>query len=119
MNKPDVIIAVDDLIFLSKIQAASREAGVSIEIMATPDEVEKKLQGRQSMLIVDLNAEKFSPLELIDRVRKSSTSADTKIVGFFSHMQMELKKRAERLGCDLVLPKSRFIVELASLLRKT
>lgn len=116
MNQPSLLVAVDDLFFLSKIQAAARQMGVTPETVHSSDEVEAKLLGGQSIVIVDLSADGFSATDFITSVLRLRKTLDLRIVGFFSHTRLELKQRAESLGCDLVVPKSRLISELPSLL---
>lgn len=113
-----LLVAVDDLIFLSRIQQEAGRVGIPVEKVLSVVEVESKSQRGAPMLIVDLNAEGFSAMDLVEAVRKLRTPTETKIIGFFSHVQQGLKQQAEKVGCDLVLPRSRFIEILHSLLRR-
>jgi hypothetical protein len=49
---------------------------------------------------------------------KKEYKKQTNIVGFLSHVQGELKVKAQEAGCDMVVPRSAFSQNLPSLLRR-
>ena len=57
------------------------------------------------------------PLTMIPKL-KSKLKKATNIIGFVSHVQGELKMKAQEAGCDMVLPRSAFSQNLAQLLRR-
>jgi len=49
---------------------------------------------------------------------KARLKKGTNIIGFLSHVQGDLKLRAQEAGCDMVLPRSAFSQNLPQLLRR-
>ena len=112
---------VEDLFFLAKIQEIGRKLNVKVEFVKTEKEVTSKVGAGQeekpSLIIVDLNSNSIKPVPLITKLR-SKFKKFTSIVGFVSHVQGDLKVKAQEAGCDVVMPRSAFSQNLASLLRR-
>ena len=112
---------VDDLFFLAKINETARKLGVKVEFVKTDKEVFERMgqngNDKPSLIIVDLNSLTSKPLTIIPKL-KSKLKKDTNIIGFVSHVQGELKVKAQEAGCDMVLPRSAFSQNLPQLLRR-
>lgn len=112
---------VDDLFFLAKIQEIGRKLNVKVEFVKTEKEIEEKTgetpEDKPSLVIVDLNSNSIKPLTIISKL-KSRFKKTTSIVGFVSHVQGDLKLKAQDAGCDVVMPRSAFSQTLPSLLRR-
>ena len=112
---------VDDLFFLAKINETARKLGVKVEFVKTDKEVFERIgqngSDKPSLIIVDLNSLTSKPLTIIPKL-KSKLKKDTNIIGFVSHVQGELKVKAQEAGCDMVLPRSAFSQNLPQLLRR-
>jgi CheY-like chemotaxis protein len=112
---------VDDLFFLAKIQETARKMNVKVEFVKTDKELQEKIgqngEDKPSLIIFDLNNAGAKPLTMIPKL-KSKLKKATNIIGFVSHVQGELKMKAQEAGCDMVLPRSAFSQNLAQLLRR-
>ena len=112
---------VDDLFFLAKIQEVGRKLNVKVEFVKSHDEITEKAgenaDEKPSLVIVDLNSNSIKPLTVISKL-KSRFKKTTSIVGFLSHVQGDLKVKAQEAGCDVVMPRSAFSQTLPSLLRR-
>ena len=112
---------VDDLFFLAKINETARKLGIKVEFVKTDKEVFDKMNdngnGKPSLIIFDLNNSNAKPLTVIPKL-KSKLKKETNIIGFVSHVQGELKVKAQEAGCDMVLPRSAFSQNLAQLMRR-
>lgn len=116
MNQP-VLVAVDDLFFMSKISETARQLGVPLLFARGQDEViARALSEKPALLIVDLNSTRCSPIETIGQIKEDADLRHIPIVGFLSHVQGDLKVRATMVGCDRVLPRSVFAAHLAKIL---
>jgi CheY-like chemotaxis protein len=112
----DVLALVDDLFFQARISATARQVGVALETVTSGEAlVERVACGAPRLVLVDLNARQ-GPLEAIERLHAAGNSPP--ILGFLSHVQAELAERARAAGCQQVLPRSRFTVELAEILQR-
>jgi len=112
-----VVCFIDDLLFVSKIRNVAQSLGVEIHFVSLPpaDTTEFILEKNASRVIIDLNANKFRPIDLI-RAINSIPGGKPNIVGFVSHVNAELIEMARQEGC-LVLPRSKFLTELDAILR--
>ena len=87
-----------DLLFGSKLQGALRAAGH--EPVAPGEDAD--------VLVVDLTDEPDARIE-------QSASATVPRLGFYSHVEQEVRRRAEDAGFDRVVPRSRMAREAAAL----
>ena len=112
---------VDDLFFLAKIQETARKMNVKVEFVKTDKELYEKMgqngADKPSLIIFDLNNAGARPLTTIPKL-KSKLKKGTNIIGFVSHVQGDLKMKAQEAGCDMVVPRSAFSQNLPSLLRR-
>ncbi len=114
---------VSDLFFVAKIQEISRKLNVKVEFVKPADEIFEKQQQngngdeKPALIIVDLNNAAIKPLSTIQKLKAKLKKA-TNIIGFVSHVQGELKVKAQEAGCDTVLPRSAFSSNLPQLLRR-
>ncbi len=116
-----VVCFIDDLFFLAKIQEVARKLGVKVEFAKAEKEVIDRLtsdeEEKPSLIIFDLNNVNAKPLSVIPKL-KSKLKKQTSIVGFLSHVQGDLKVKAQEAGCDMVVPRSAFSQNLPALLRR-
>ena len=121
VDAPTKIFAfVDDLFFVAKIQEVSRKINVKVEFVKTDKDIAEKTEGSEekpSLIIVDLNSNGIKPLPVITKMRSKYKKA-TSIVGFVSHVQGDLKVKAQEAGCDVVMPRSAFSHNLPNILRR-
>ena len=112
---------VDDLFFLAKIQETARKINVKVEFVKTDKDLQEKMgqngDDKPSLIIFDLNNAGAKPLTMIPKLKAKLKKA-TNIIGFVSHVQGDLKMKAQEAGCDMVLPRSAFSQNLAQLLRR-
>ncbi len=111
---------VEDLFFLTKIQETGRKLNVKVEFVKTDKELYERMGqngDKPSLIIFDLNNLSAKPLTTIPKL-KSKLKKATNIIGFVSHVQGDLKMKAQEAGCDMVLPRSAFSQNLPQLLRR-
>jgi CheY-like chemotaxis protein len=120
-NAPTRIFAfIDDLFFVAKIQEISRKLNVKVEFVKSDKDIAEKTENSEekpSLIIVDLNSNSIKPLPVITKMR-SKYKKSTSIVGFVSHVQGDLKVKAQEAGCDVVMPRSAFSQNLPNILRR-
>jgi hypothetical protein len=98
---------IPDLLFGSNVIGALQAAGHEVELTADPSAV----VGQPDLLIVDLTAE--AP-ERIAAVRDIAVRK----LGFYSHVEVEVREQAQDAGFDLVVPRSRMAREGAALVER-
>lgn len=106
-NEPKRVIAVvNDLFFSSKLTEAAKRAGMSLEFVKEPEAVLEKAKGRPQLIVLDLNFESADPLMLIGALKGSADTKGISLIGYLSHIQVELKQQAQEAGCDMVMARS-------------
>jgi len=114
----NVIAAVDDLFFASKIRGAAEQAGIPVSFARKIEGlIESALQNQPAVIIVDLHSQKIDPIELARQLKADERLRDIPLIGFFSHVQTELQRQAQTAGFDQVMPRSMFTRNLALILQ--
>jgi CheY-like chemotaxis protein len=118
-SKNQIIAVMDDLFFSSKIREAAKLLDLNIEFIKNTDGLIENFESQKpSLLIFDLNSRTCNPTEVIKLLKSSPTLKDIPILAYLSHVQTELKQEADKAGCDLVLPRSKFSRDLREILMK-
>jgi hypothetical protein len=125
--KPDaparIFLFIDDLFFFAKIQEIAKKLNIKVEFVKTVEQVLERTgedvpeEERPSLVVIDLNNLSIKPLSLMPKLR-SGLKKGTSIVGFVSHIQGDLKLKAQEAGFDVVMPRSAFSQNLPQLLRR-
>ena len=111
-----VVALVDDLFFQVKLIETAKQLGLELRTCATADALADEIGARvPKLVVVDLNA-RSNPLEAIERVRASGPQIP--LIGFLSHVQVDLAERARAAGCPEVMPRSKFTQNLATILAR-
>jgi CheY-like chemotaxis protein len=108
-----VVALIPDLLFGSKVQSALEVAGHEVELVG-PERVDGLLTTAQ-LLIVDLTDPDLDGAALVSALNEESQLQGTSTLGFFAHVDIEVRKRAQASGFDLVVPRSRMAREGAQL----
>jgi len=103
-----VLAVVSDLFFSVKLTEAAKRAGLALEFVTDSKEVLEKAKTKPSLIIFDLNFEQANPVKLIETLKESSDTTGISLIGYLSHIQVELKQQAQEAGCDMVLALSAF-----------
>lgn len=121
MHKPvnrKVLAVVSDLFFAAKINEAAKRAGVSVEYVTAGEDVLEKAKSLPMLIIFDLNLESAQPLSLIEKLKSDAALKRINLLGYLPHVEVELKQRAQETGCDMVMPRSAFSMNLPQILKR-
>jgi CheY-like chemotaxis protein len=114
-----VVAIVDDMFFASKIRATAEALGVEIAFPRTRDSaLEKISQSKPQLVIVDLQQQRFDAIEFSSALKANEETQSIQLLGFFSHVAVELQRKATDAGFDRVVPRSVFARELGSILQR-
>lgn len=112
-----ILVVVDDLIFLSKIQHAAALLNVPLET-ASPGGLRAKMVANvPGAVILDLNHRSGQAIDALRAVKEDADTRDVMVVGFVSHVQADLIDAARKAGCDVVLARSAFSQRLPEILQ--
>jgi hypothetical protein len=102
---------IPDLLFGSNVIGALRAAGVQAELIGSDEEILGRLAGVE-LLVVDLTGD-------IDAAAVvASLPCGVRTLAFYSHVDVEAKRRAEAAGFDLAVSRSRMAREGAELVKR-
>ncbi|MEO8434763.1 MAG: hypothetical protein ABI596_07695 [Pyrinomonadaceae bacterium] len=112
-----IIAAVDDMFFMSKIRATAESLNVTMRFVRNVDTLFSVAgESRPALIIVDLHTEKLDPLELARRLKSDAELSTVPLLGFYSHVETELRDQAQSAGFDQIMPRSAFSADLAQIL---
>jgi CheY-like chemotaxis protein len=116
-NSGKIVAVLDDLFFQVKIMDAAKRAGR--EIVFVKDEVKLGELARElpDLIIFDLNTKAVNAVELIRKLKQDPETKLIRLLGFVSHVQVDLKNEARAAGADIVVPRSTFSTTLPTLLQ--
>jgi|SRR5207302_5926209 len=125
-TRTEVLALVDDLFFQAKLAETARKLGITLTTVSTGGALVTAIEGvregtqdgaRRSdlprLVVVDLNARQGA-VEAIEHLHRSGNLVP--VIGFLSHVQTDLARRAEAAGCKQVLPRSSFTANLSEIL---
>lgn len=116
--KRRVLVAVDDLFFAAKIRTTAEHLGVELIIPRSLEAFGAAAkEDAPALVIVDLHLQRYNPFAVARHCKADETLRATPLVGFFSHVQVELQRRATEAGFDRVLPRSAFTKRLPEILQ--
>jgi hypothetical protein len=102
-----VIVAfIPDLLFGSRVVAELTRAGHEVRLVPSPDAVTDA-----NLLIVDLTADAGERIAALPDRRPPT-------LAFYSHVEADVRELAERVGIDLVVPRSRMAREGTALVQR-
>ncbi|MEW6209201.1 MAG: hypothetical protein AB1631_12595 [Acidobacteriota bacterium] len=103
MNK--IAMMVDDMFFASRIRGAALNTGREVVSVKSVEQIEND---PPVMVLLDLNSQKFDAISIIEFMKSKAELSRVPVLAFLSHVQVDLKRRAEEAGCDYVIPRSLF-----------
>jgi CheY-like chemotaxis protein len=109
-----VVALVPDLMFGSKVVAMLEGAGHEVTLTGQEDEARAEIEFAD-VLVVDLATDAIDGLTLVDSMGAGGELRGKRTLGFYSHVEADVPKRAEAAGFDLVVPRSRMNREGAAL----
>ena len=118
MENKTVLAVVNDIFFSAKISAAAKQAGVKVEYVTAQEKLLEKAAAGPAMIVFDLNFDAARPLELIGKLKADPATRQIKLLGFLSHVQVDLQRAAVEAGCDEVMPRSAFSMNLNEILSR-
>lgn len=112
-----ILVAVDDMLFSSKIRTTAKQAGVEIVFARTPaDIIEQARVLKPALVIFDLNSAKADPIATVATLKSDTGLASIPTLGFVSHVQTGVIEAARQAGIDTVMARSAFAGQLAEIL---
>ncbi|HLJ66055.1 MAG TPA: hypothetical protein VKX16_01685 [Chloroflexota bacterium] len=107
----EILAAITDLMFQSRVLAAARFKGRRVRFITSPASLQPVSSGQ--IALVDLDAR----LDVVWVIRQLK-SAGAEVVAFGPHLDTPGRKLARSAGADRVLAKSKFVTELPKIMEQ-
>ena len=113
-----VLAVIEDLFFTVKINEAAKHAGLTVEFVKSEIDALERAKLQPSVIVIDLNCASVDPLRLIGELKSSPELKGISVLGFISHVQVELKQKAQEAGCDMVMARSAFSQNMQQIFKR-
>jgi len=112
-----VIAVIDDMFLASKVRATAKALGM-LAVFPRGLEALRHIvdESRPDLVVVDLQHAKLDAVALGSELKTNDKLKGISVIGFFSHVEAELQRKAVHAGYDQVMPRSVFFSELANIL---
>jgi hypothetical protein len=114
-----VVALLPDLLFGSQVQGMLAAAGHEVELVGDENRLRDRFGDAAvptvAVLVVDLTTDAVDGPALVKALSGEGTLAQTRTLGFYAHVDVSVRARAEEAGFDLVVPRSRMAREGAAL----
>jgi len=105
------------MFFVSKIRATAEALAIEIAFPRTNQALMSRVaEKKPDLIIVDLHNQKFDPIDLARQLKSKEELSGVPLLGFFSHVNVDLQRAALEAGYDQVMPRSVFSRDLAQTL---
>jgi CheY-like chemotaxis protein len=118
LTKKKVVAVLSDLMFTVKIQEAAKRMGLEPVFVNSQTDALAQAKLGPAMMILDLNYEAAAPLDLIRKLKNDEQTRGIALLGFVSHVQVDVKQAAQEQGCDMVVARSAFSQNLPAILQR-
>jgi DNA-binding NarL/FixJ family response regulator len=109
-----VVALIDDIFFQAKIGETAKQLGLEFRACSTSDALQSEIaKDAPKLVVIDLNS-RGNPLDAISRL--TADAQDIPLIGFLSHVQVDLAQKARAAGCREVMPRSKFTENMATIL---
>ncbi len=102
-----LVAATSDLFLRSRIAELAKQTG------ADPFLRRLVAENRPELVVLDLSSTDYDPFSV---ARELKTKFNIRLFGLFPHVKTDLKKRADEMGFEYVVPNSNFLSSLRRVL---
>lgn len=108
----DGLLLSDDLIFTSRITGTARDLGLTVRAARSVEALAAMARTTPPRLVlIDLGNPGLAVPDLLRRLREACPVMP-RIVAYGSHVDAAGLRAAREAGCDVVLPRSKFVEDL-------
>lgn len=112
-----VVALIPDLLFGSNVQGQLTAGGHDVVLVA-PASVADALASPADVLVVDLTSDAALRIAEVHGLAEGGALESVKTLGFFAHVEPDVREAALAAGFDLVVPRSRMNREGADLVTR-
>jgi len=113
-----VLVLTGDLLFGSQVQGALKLAGQEVELVGDEARLRERLiafagdaRPAADVLVVDLTDAELDGAGVLASLKRAGELGATRTLAFYSHVDSAARERAEAVGFDIVVARSRMARE--------
>jgi hypothetical protein len=119
MAQGSVVLLCKDLLFTSRIKDVAKQCGRTVQLIRSEESLRVVAdtlgtEGGGGVLLVDLEKPSVV-LDVIESVLTCFSEAGWSVVGFYSHVHVDVAQKAKAMGFGAVMPRSKFVQILPEL----
>ena len=120
MEQRRVLIIVDDLFFVAKIQTTLTHLGLTAQVLTQRAAIQAYIKTAMTpvLVVVDLTMRTDDAVAVIKAIRATDSGAPITILAFGAHVAVETQQQALQAGADRVVAKSTFARHLPDLIQQ-
>jgi CheY-like chemotaxis protein len=120
MEQPRVLVVVDDLFFLTKIQTTLKHLGLTAQVLTQRTAIQAYVKAALMpvLAVVDLTLRTDDAVAVINAIRATDSGTPIAILAFGAHVAVETQQQALQAGADRVVAKSTFSNHLPELIQQ-
>jgi len=112
-----IAVLCPDLLFGSRIEGTLGAAGHEVERFGDEAAARSAAPG-SDVLVVDLTSDDVERSAMVASMRSAGELDGVSALGFYSHVEVDVRRRAEEAGFDMVVPRSRMAREMPALVER-
>ena len=109
-----VALLCPDLMFGSRVESGLAAAGHDVERFDGEDAA-RAAAPESDVLVVDLTSRDLDGATLVESMKMGRELAGVRTLAFYSHVDVDARRRAHEAGFDVVVPRSRMAREMTAL----
>jgi len=120
MEQPRVLVVVDDLFFLTKIQTTLKHLELTAQVLTQRAAIQAYVKAAETpvLVVVDLTLRTDDAVAVISAIRATDSGAPIAILAFGAHVAVETQQQALQAGANRVVAKSTFSNHLPDLIQQ-
>jgi CheY-like chemotaxis protein len=120
MEQPRVLVVVDDLFFLTKIQTTLKHLGLTSQVLTQCAAIQAYVKAAVTpvLVVIDLTLRTDDAIAVISAIRTTDSRTPIAILAFGAHVAVETQQQALQAGADRVVAKSTFSNHLPKLIQQ-
>lgn len=120
LSSPGTVLAVvSDLILRQKVVEGLSAAGFEVQVAGGPTVMRERLSAQRPLaVLIDLENRGMDAIELISELKADPETASIPLLGFFGHVNIDIRTRALAAGCDRVATRGEVASRLDRLMEK-
>jgi hypothetical protein len=107
-----IVAVVPDLLIESRIEAAAQLQGLGVTTASVDDASTTIADVKPRIVVIDL----ATAADSLGTFKDAAEAVEATVVGYYPHVEVDLREAAREAGIERVYPRSRFLRELPRIL---